>query len=97
MTAPCTSWCSGLHHDDACWSADGNSVALSIETPDARVSAFAYRNSVGDREVIKLNMYRPHENKFLDVDAEVHLTAAEARELAAHLLAVAARIEASPA
>lgn len=101
----CTSWCDADHNaDPACWSWDDERVTpLSLEegydhavAPDQalrfglpRISVYPYRERPGYREVLYLNIYRPSDNDFLNLDTSVNLTAPEARQLAAHLIAAA--------
>ncbi len=102
----CTTWCIAEHASDpACWG-DGRPVNLTLEEgypADAlpervdeldppRLDPHPYRHDGWHREVIYLHIYRPSRNEHLDLDTNVHLTADEARQLAAHLLAVADEI-----
>lgn len=94
----CTSWCVARHDSDpACWGPEAHAVRLTTEAWDSAkynsITPYAYRRSTAHREVVKLHLYRPSDKEHLYLDDEMHLTAAEARELAVHLLAVADQIE----
>ena len=92
--------------DPACWGY-ANETALTMEEgydhkirPDQalrldppRVGVYAYRQEPLHREVVYLHIYRTSDNDFLNLDASVNLTAAEAISVAKHLLAVAELIE----
>lgn len=101
----CTTWCSDAGHtahDPACWGPD-HEVPLTLEIgypaealPEKvaeldppRLGAYPYRLEPGYKEVVYLHVYRPHNNKHLDLDSSVHLTAAEAVQFAHALLAAA--------
>lgn len=93
MLAPlCTPWCTDHgEQDPACWSDYSRKVQLTMEEsyPDADAGVYAYRETPAHREVVYLHLYRPSDNDFRDIDASVHLTADEARQLAQHLVAAA--------
>ena len=103
---PCPSWCTETHrYDTACWGTE-NKVSLSMEEVyDPKVKAgqpqrsdapavtvYAYRESAAHRELARMNVYRESNNEFLNIDADVSLTAGEAIRLANHLLRCAAEI-----
>ncbi|VBA62112.1 hypothetical protein [Mycobacterium attenuatum] len=104
----CEPWCVDAdhrRHDLACWGAD-HDVNLTMEPGyphgallDAvgrfdppRVGVYSYRREPGWRGCVYLHLYRPSDNEHLDLDDSLHLTADEARQLAAHLIAVADEI-----
>lgn len=94
--------------DPACWGA-AREVALTMEPgydhqvreteilrlDPPRVGVYPYRREPLCREVVYLHIYRPHENEFRDLDADVHLTADEAMALAEHLRLAAREIAAA--
>lgn len=67
-------------------------VWLRQEQDPPRAGVYAYRAQPGYREVVYLHLYRPSDNKFLDLDCSVHLTGREAVQLAQYLITVADEI-----
>ena len=93
----CTAWCVAQHAaDPACWGEDIHGVHLTVEAWDSAeynsVTPYAYRQTPGHIEVVKLHLYRPSDREHLYLDDDIQLTADEARQLAAHLLFVADEI-----
>lgn len=93
-------------HDQICWGA-GHAVVLhlehgapaphlsrtqALEMDPPRIDPCAYRRW-HSLPIVYLHLYRPHENPHLDLDTNLKLTTAEARELANNLVAVADEIE----
>ncbi|TQK27893.1 hypothetical protein [Arthrobacter sp. SLBN-53] len=94
----CTSWCVADHAaDPACWGEDIHKVHLTTEywdsAEDNSITPYAHRSTPAHRELVKLHFYRPSDREHMYLDADMHLTADEARQLAAHLVAVADQIE----
>lgn len=104
----CEPWCPDdghLSNDRACWGDDHN-THLTMEEgyphgalPDQvgrfdppRIGVNAYRRQPGWRSCVYLHVYRPHDIGHLDLDENLQLTVDEARQLAAHLVAVADEI-----
>ncbi len=95
-----------LRGDQNCWGED-RPVILGLEegapathlSPEEalhqgdppRITACAYREWYG-LPVVYLHLYRPSENKYLDLDHSFKLTPFEALELANHLIATVEQI-----
>lgn len=96
-----------VHGDQACWGPIERYVPLTVEEGyrnDAapgqimrfdppRVGVFLYRREPGCVEVVRLHLYRPSENDFRSLDAELDLTVDEARKLIKNLCAAIEDIE----
>lgn len=97
-----------LRADRNCWGAD-RAVILHLEEgapsphlsaqqqlamDPPRISPYAYRRWHA-LPIVYMHIYRPHDCGHLDLDTNVKVTVAEARELAAALIAVADEIEAA--
>ncbi|BDB45395.1 hypothetical protein Mkiyose1665_36640 [Mycobacterium kiyosense] len=109
VNACCETWCTdpGDHPGDpACWGADyyvnltmedgyphGALPGLEGHFDPPRIGVNPYRRTPGWRSCVYLHLYRPSENKYLDLDINLQVTADEARQLAAHLIAVADEID----
>lgn len=93
-------------HDQICWG-PGRAVVLhlehgapathlslvqALEMDPPRIDPCAYRRW-HHLPIVYLHLYRPHENRHLDLDTNLKLTAAEARQLADNLLTVADEID----
>lgn len=98
----CAEWCVANHAaDPACWGQDIHTVPLTVdEAWDSAefnsITPYAYRATPGHIEVVKLHLYRPSDREHLYLDDEFRLTPDEARQLAAHLLAVVEEICGEP-
>lgn len=64
----------------------------AVDLSEPGISVYARRDWHG-LPYVALNVYREHNNQFLSIDTDLKVTVAEARELAAALLAVADCIE----
>jgi hypothetical protein len=108
--ANCTSWCTDTdhNHDPACWGGDhyvnltmeygyphGALPGLAHQFDPPRIGVNAYRQQPGWHSVAYLHLYRPHDNDYLSLDSNLQVTSAEARQLAANLIAVAELLDGS--